>query len=53
MKEKEYDSLENNHKDIIVSKAENIKKRAETILGEWRYIELKCVRRLKKLYRKF
>ena len=53
MTEKEYDSLEDNHKDIIVSKAGNLKKRAETILEELRDIELKSIRRLKKLYTKF
>ena len=53
MTEKEYDNLEDNHKDIIVSKAGNLKKRAETILEELRDIELKSIRRLKKLYTKF
>ena len=53
MTEKEYDDLEENHKDIIVSKAGNLKKRAETILEELRDIELKSIRRLKKLYTKF
>ena len=45
MTEREYDSLEDNHKDIIVSKAGN--QRAETILEELRDIELKSIRRLK------
>lgn len=53
MTEKEYDNLEDNHKDIIVSKAGDLKKRAETILEELRDIELKSIRRLKKLYTKF
>lgn len=53
MTEKEYDSLEENHKDIIVAKAGVLKKRAEVILEELREIELKSIKRLKKLYSKF
>lgn len=53
MTEKEYDNLEETHKDMIVNKAGNLKKKAETILEELREIELKTIRRLKKLYTKF
>lgn len=53
MTEKDYDSLEEETKEIIVEKAGKLKKRAENILEELKNIEVKSMKKLKKLYTKF
>lgn len=53
MTEKEYENLEDENKDAIVAKAGNLKKKAETILDELKDIEVKSIKKLKKIYTKF
>lgn len=53
MTEKEYDNLEQDNKEIIVVKAGELKKKAETILEELKDIEVRSIKKLKNLYVKF
>lgn len=53
MTEKEYDDLEEENKNVIVAKAEELKKKAERILEELKDIEVKSIKKLKKIYSKF
>lgn len=53
MTEKEYDDLEDENKDVIVAKAGTLKRKAETILEELKDIEVKSIKKLKKIYSKF
>lgn len=53
MTEKEYDDLEEESKNVIVAKASNLKRKAETILEELKDIEVKSIKKLKKIYSKF
>lgn len=53
MTEKEYDDLEEENKNVIVAKAEALKKKAERILEELKDIEVKSIKKLKKIYSKF
>lgn len=53
MTEKEYDDLEDENKSVIVAKASNLKKKAESILEELKDIEVKSIKKLKKIYSKF
>lgn len=53
MTEKEYDDLEDENKNVIVAKASNLKRKAETILEELKDIEVKSIKKLKKIYSKF
>ena len=53
MTEKEYDDLEDENKNVIVAKAGNLKKKAESILEELKDIEVKSIKKLKKIYTKF
>lgn len=53
MTEKEYDDLEDENKNVIVAKAGNLKKKAESILEELKDIEVKSIKKLKKIYSKF
>ena len=53
MSEKEYDNLETENKNVIVAKATNLKRKAETILEELKDIEIKSIKKLKKIYSKF
>ena len=53
MTEKEYDDLEDENKNVIVAKAGTLKKKAETILEELKDIEVKSIKKLKKIYSKF
>ena len=52
MTEKEYDDLEDENKNVIVAKAGNLKKKAESILEELKDIEVKSIKKLKKIYSK-
>lgn len=51
--EKEYDDLEDENKNVIVAKAGTLKKKAESILDELKDIEVKSIKKLKKIYSKF
>ena len=53
MTEKEYDNLEEENKNVIVAKASTLKKKAESILEELKEIEVKSIKRLKKIYSKY
>lgn len=53
MTEKEYDDLEDENKNVIVAKAGTLKKKAESILEELKDIEVKSIKKLKKIYSKF
>lgn len=53
MTEKEYDDLEEDKKEIIVENAGKLKKRAEVILEELKNLEMKSMKKLKKIYTKF
>lgn len=53
MTEKEYDDLEDENKNVIVAKAGSLKKKAESILEELKDIEVKSIKKLKKIYTKF
>lgn len=53
MTEKEYDNLEQDNKEMIVVKAGELKKKAESILEELKDIELRSIKKLKNLYIKF
>lgn len=53
MTEKEYENLEEDKKEIIVENAGKLKKRAEVILEELKTIEMKSMKKLKKIYTKF
>ena len=53
MTEKEYDDLEDENKNVIVAKAGSLKKKAESILEELKDIEVKSIKKLKKIYSKF
>ncbi len=53
MTEKEYDNLEEDKKEIIVENAGKLKKRAEVILEELKNLEMKSMKKLKKIYTKF
>lgn len=53
MTEKEYDDLEDENKNVIVAKAGTLKRKAETILEELKDIEVKSIKKLKKIYSKF
>ena len=53
MTEKEYDDLEDENKNVIVAKAGTLKKKAESILDELKDIEVKSIKKLKKIYSKF
>lgn len=53
MTEKEYDSLDDDKKEIIVENAGKLKKRAELILEELKELEMKSMKKLKKIYTKF
>ena len=53
MTEKEYDDLEEKKKEIIAEKAGILRKQAEVILDELKDIELKSIKKLKKIYSKF
>ena len=53
MTEKEYDNLEEDKKEIIVENAGKLKKRAEVILEELKNLEMKSIKKLKKIYTKF
>lgn len=53
MTEKEYDDLEDENKNVIVTKAGTLKKKAESILEDLKDIEVKSIRKLKKIYSKF
>lgn len=53
MTEKEYDDLEDDNKNVIVAKAGSLKKKAESILEELKDIEVKSIKKLKKIYSKF
>lgn len=53
MTEKEYDDLEDENKNVIVAKAGTLKKKAETILEDLKDIEVKSIKKLKKIYSKF
>ncbi|SCJ97651.1 Lon protease [uncultured Clostridium sp.] len=53
MTEKEYDNLEDDKKEIIVENAGKLKKRAEVILEELKNLEMKSMKKLKKIYTKF
>ncbi len=53
MTEKEYDSLDDDKKEIIVENAGKLKKRAEVILEELKNLEMKSMKKLKKIYTKF
>ncbi|WP_195987099.1 AAA family ATPase [Clostridium sp. D53t1_180928_C8] len=53
MTEKEYDDLEDENKNVIVAKAGTLKKKAESILEELKDIEIKSIKKLKKIYSKF
>ncbi|CUN95306.1 AAA family ATPase [Clostridium disporicum] len=53
MSEKEYDNLETENKNVIVTKAGTLKRKAETILEELKDIEVKSIKKLKKIYSKF
>ena len=50
MTEKEYDDLEDENKNVIVAKAGTLKKKAETILEDLKDIEVKSIKKLKKIY---
>ena len=50
MSEKEYDNLETENKNVIVTKAGTLKRKAETILEELKDIEVKSIKKLKKIY---
>ena len=51
--EKEYEALSNSKKDLIVQKANNLKKKAECVLLRLRDIENKSVKKLKEIYSEF
>lgn len=53
MTEKEYDDLEDENKNVIVAKAGSLKKKAESILEELKDIEVRSIKKLKKIYSKF
>ena len=53
MTEKEYDDLEEENKEAIVAKAGTLKKKAEAILEDLKDIEVKSIKKLKKIYSKF
>ena len=53
MSEKEYDNLETENKNVIATKAGTLKRKAETILEELKDIEVKSIKKLKKIYSKF
>ena len=53
MTEKEYESLDDDKKEIIVENAGKLKKRAEIILEELKTLEMKSMKKLKKIYTKF
>ena len=53
MTEKEYDSLDDDKKEIIVENAGKLKKRAEVVLEELKNLEMKSMKKLKKIYTKF
>lgn len=53
MTEKEYDNLDDDKKEIIVENASKLKKRAEVILEELKNLEMKSMKKLKKIYTKF
>ena len=53
MTEKEYDDLEEENKNVIVAKAEALKKKAERILEELKDIEVKSIKKLKKYIQNF
>lgn len=53
MTEKEYDNLDEDKKEIIVENADKLKKRAEDILEELKDLEMKSMKKLKKIYTKF
>lgn len=53
MTEKEYEDLEQDNKEIIVAKAGELKKKAETILEQLKDIEIRSIKKLKSLYIKF
>ena len=49
MTEKEYDDLEEENKEAIVAKAGTLKKKAEAILEDLKDIEVKSIKKLKKI----
>ncbi|MGG7144546.1 AAA family ATPase [Clostridium nigeriense] len=51
--EREYDNLEREKKEVIVSKATVLKKKAEVILGKIKEIEVKSITKLKEIYSDF
>ena len=51
--EKEYEGLSNSKKDLIVEKANDLKKKAECVLIRLRDMENKSVKKLKEIYREF
>lgn len=51
--EREYDNLEKNKKEAIVSKASILKKKAEVVLGKLKEIETKSIKKLKDIYSDF
>lgn len=51
--EKEYDNLEKNRKEAIISKASILKKEAEIVLGKLKDIETKSIKKLKEIYSDF
>ncbi len=53
MTEKEYEDLEQDNKEMIVVKAGELKKKAESILEELKDIEIRSIKKLKNLYIKF
>lgn len=53
MTEKEYDSLKQEEKDMIIEKASILKKKAEVVLETLKDIETKSIKKLKELYSDF
>lgn len=51
--EKEYEGLSSSKKDLIVQKANNLKKKAECVLLRLRDIENKSIKKLKEIYSEF
>ncbi|WP_288221553.1 AAA family ATPase [uncultured Clostridium sp.] len=51
--EREYDNLERDKKEVIVTKATILKKKAEVVLGKIKEIEVKSITKLKEIYSDF
>ncbi|WP_300384948.1 AAA family ATPase [Clostridium sp.] len=51
--EKDYESLSDSKKDLIVKRANNLKKKAECVLGILKNIEDKSIKKLKEIYSEF